>query len=168
MSERNPYQPPAPVAEPVPVEAVPAVPAPRGQTWADVGREVIAGVQTLVSAAVYAVLIVTFGFQVARVDGLSMAPTLEDQDRLIVNKLHYRLDSPAVGDIVMLYYPRDPEKSFVKRVIGLPGDTLAVRGEVVRITKQIAYLATTISNAEGEPVSTATGTFFLRRRPQES
>jgi len=47
------------------------------------------------------------------------------------------------------------------------GDALAVRGEVVRVTKQIAYLATTISNADGEPVSTATGTFFLRRRPQE-
>ena len=46
------------------------------------------------------------------------------------------------------------------------GDALAVRGEVVRVTKQIAYLSTTISNAEGEPVSTATGTFFLRRRPQ--
>ena len=47
------------------------------------------------------------------------------------------------------------------------GDALAVRGEVVRVTKQIAYLSTTISNAEGEPVSTATGTFFLRRRPAE-
>ncbi|HKB12236.1 MAG TPA: S26 family signal peptidase, partial [Vicinamibacterales bacterium] len=55
--------------------------------WQRMGREVVAGVQTLVSAAVYATLIVTFGVQVARVDGLSMAPTLEDHDRLIVNKL---------------------------------------------------------------------------------
>ena len=58
-----------------------------------VGRvveEVVAWLKTLASAAVYATLIVTFGFQVARVEGLSMAPTLADQDRLIVNKLAYR------------------------------------------------------------------------------
>ena len=80
-------------------------------------RSSLAGVQTLLSAAVYATLIVTFGFQVARVDGLSMAPTLEDHDRLIVNKLVYELGDPRPGDIVMLYYPLNPEKMFVKRVI---------------------------------------------------
>jgi signal peptidase I len=79
--------------------------------------EFVAWLKTLASAAVYATLIVTFGFQVARVEGQSMAPTLEDQDRLIVNKLAYRLGDPQVGDIVMLYYPLNPDKSFVKRVI---------------------------------------------------
>jgi Tfp pilus assembly protein PilV len=54
--------------------------------WRD---ELIAWFKTLFSAAIYATLIVTFGFQVARVEGQSMAPTLEDQDRLIVNKLVY-------------------------------------------------------------------------------
>src|SRR5262249_33276547 len=61
-------------------------PRPEGIRLAQVKEEVTAWVKTLVSAAVYAVLIVTFGFQVARVEGQSMAPTLEDQDRLIVNK----------------------------------------------------------------------------------
>ena len=89
-----------------------------------VGEELVAWFKTLVSAAVYATLIVTFGFQVARVEGQSMAPTLEDQDRLIVNKLAYRLHDPHVGDIVMLLYPEDPEKSFVKRVVAEPGDTI--------------------------------------------
>ena len=56
---------------------------------AQVREELVAWVKTLLSAAVYAVLIVTFGFQVARVEGQSMAPTLEDQDRLIVNKFAY-------------------------------------------------------------------------------
>jgi len=98
-----------------------------------IADELWAWLKTLMSAAVYATLIVTFGFQVARVEGQSMAPTLEDQDRLIVNKLHYRLDAPVVGDIVMLYYPRDPDKSFVKRVIGEPGDTIRVEnGRVFR------------------------------------
>jgi signal peptidase I len=94
--------------------------------WKRMGREIVSGLQTLVSAAVYATLIVTFGFQVARVDGLSMAPTLEDHDRLIVNKLVYELGDPRPGDIVMLYYPLNPEKMFVKRVIAKEGDTVRI------------------------------------------
>jgi signal peptidase I len=89
-------------------------------------EELVAWLKTLVSAAVYAILIVTFGFQVARVEGLSMAPTLEDQDRLIVNKLVYRIGEPRRGDIVMLYYPLNPDKSFVKRVIAEEGDTVRI------------------------------------------
>ena len=55
-----------------------------------------------------------------------MAPTLEDQDRLIVNKLVYRIGEPRRGDIVMLYYPLNPDKSFVKRVIAEEGDTVRI------------------------------------------
>jgi signal peptidase I len=91
--------------------------------WRD---EIVAWFKTLASAAVYATLIVTFGFQVARVEGQSMAPTLSDQDRLIVNKLAYRIGEPRRGDIVMLYYPLNPDKSFVKRVIAEEGDTIRI------------------------------------------
>ena len=107
----------APVAQPGP-------PAP--SAWTRAGQEIVAGLRTLVSAAVYATLIVTFGFQIARVDGLSMAPTLEDHDRLIVNKLVYELGEPRPGDIVMLYYPLNPEKMFVKRVIAKEGDSVRI------------------------------------------
>jgi signal peptidase I len=95
----------------------------RLELWRD---EFVAWVKTLASAAVYATLIVTFGFQVARVEGQSMAPTLADQDRLIVNKLAYRISDPQRGDIVMLYYPLNPDKSFVKRVIAEEGDTVRI------------------------------------------
>jgi signal peptidase I len=95
-------------------------------TLAAVGEELVAWVKTLASAAVYATLIVTFGFQVARVEGQSMAPTLADQDRLIVNKLVYRITEPRRGDIVMLYYPLNPDKSFVKRVIAEEGDEVRI------------------------------------------
>jgi signal peptidase I len=92
-----------------------------------IAEEVVAWLKTLASAAVYATLIVTFGFQVARVEGQSMAPTLADQDRLIVNKAAYRFfEEPQIGDIVMLYYPLNPDKSFVKRVIAEEGDTVRV------------------------------------------
>jgi signal peptidase I len=102
-------------------------------TLTQVRDELVAWVKTLFSAAVYATLIVTFGFQVARVEGQSMAPTLADQDRLIVNKLAYRIGDPRRGDIVMLYYPINPEKSFVKRVI-------AEENDVVRIVDGRVYV----------------------------
>jgi signal peptidase I len=101
-------------------------PSAASRRWAIVRAELVAWVRTLGSAAVYATLIVTFGFQVARVEGQSMAPTLQDQDRLIVNKAVYKLSSPGRGDIVMLYYPVNPDKSFVKRVIAEEGDTVKI------------------------------------------
>jgi signal peptidase I len=100
--------------------------ARRSALLSQVGEELFAWAKTLTSAAVYATLIVTFGFQVARVEGQSMAPTLEDQDRLIVNKLAYLLDSPKVGDVVMLIFPKDPTKSFVKRIVAEPLDTVRI------------------------------------------
>ncbi len=113
---------PAPVHEP----HVPNQQADMAQHLALIRDEIVAWFKTLASAAVYATLIVTFGFQVARVEGLSMAPTLADQDRLIVNKFAYRMGAPRRGDIVMLYYPLNPDKSFVKRVIAEEGDTVRI------------------------------------------
>src|SRR5437016_12867555 len=126
---------PSPDAAPLAIPEAAAVPvapqttsgsADQSSAWKRMGREIVAGIQTLLSAAVYATLIVTFGVQVARVDGLSMAPTLEDHDRLIVNKLVYEIGEPRPGDIVMLYYPLNPEKMFVKRVIAREGDTVRI------------------------------------------
>ena len=117
-------------AEPVAVPAAePAWQAPvlTMAMMAAIGREIVAWVKTLLSAAVYATLIVTFGFQVARVEGQSMAPTLGDQDRLIVNKFTYLVGAPRPGDIVMMLYPKEPDKSFVKRVIAEPGDTVEIK-----------------------------------------
>ena len=111
--------------------AVPAV-APRvhveagPSAWERLGEEVLTWFKTLASAAVYATLIVTFICQVARVEGHSMSPTLENDDRLIVNKLIYRISVPQRDDIVMLYYPVNPDKSFVKRVIAKENDTVRI------------------------------------------
>jgi signal peptidase I len=96
-----------------------------------VGREVVQWLQTLTSAAVYATLIVTFGFQVARVEGRSMEPTLQDQDRLVVNKLAYRMHDPEIGDVVMLLHPSHPEQTLVKRVVAAPGDTIGFEAGVL-------------------------------------
>jgi signal peptidase I len=73
----------------------------------------------------------TYLFQVARVEGQAMSPTLNDQDRLVVDKRVYRAGDPAIGDVVMLRYPRDPRKSFVKRVIASGGDEVQIVNGVV-------------------------------------
>lgn len=87
--------------------------------------------KTLASAAVYALVIVTFGFQIARVDGESMVPTLADHDRLVVNKLVYQWSDPQIGDVVMHYFPDDPSKTYVKRIVAAEGDS--IRSENGRI-----------------------------------
>jgi signal peptidase I len=94
---------------------------------------VASGARILTSAAVYIAFIVTFGFQGARIDGLSMAPTLEDQDGLIIDKFVYEYSDPRPGDIVMLYYPRDPDRLFVKRLIAREGDRVDIVDGAVSI-----------------------------------
>jgi signal peptidase I len=79
----------------------------------------------LVSAAA-SVLIITFLYQPVRVEGTSMLPRLEDRDRLFINKFVYRIASIERGDVVVFHYPRDPEKSYIKRIIALPGDRLRI------------------------------------------
>jgi signal peptidase I len=85
----------------------------------------------LLIAAVASVMIITFLYQPVRVEGTSMLPRLEDRDRLFINKFVYHISSIERGDIVVFRYPRDPEKSYIKRVIALPGDRIKiVRGQV--------------------------------------
>ena len=72
------------------------------------------------------VFIITFLYQPVRVDGTSMLPRLEDQDRLFINKFVYNFSSIERGDVVVFHYPRDPETSYIKRVIALPGDRLRI------------------------------------------
>ena len=84
-------------------------------------------------AAMIATFIVTFLYQVARVEGQAMAPTLADQERLVINKWVYRRTKPRAGEIVMFYYPLNPGKSFVKRVIAEEGDRVRILdGKVYR------------------------------------
>ena len=82
-------------------------------------------------AAVAAVLIVVFVVQPVKVEGTSMSPHLADQERIFVNKLSYRFSNIGRGDIVVFWYPRNPAKSFIKRVIGVPGETVEIKQGVV-------------------------------------
>jgi signal peptidase I len=99
--------------------------------------ELVAWLKVLESSVLYATIIVTFVMQVARVDGQSMDPTLKDQDRLVVNKLAYHIGEPQPGDVVMMRYPADPDKSFVKRMIAREGDTVRIVNGQVWVNEQI-------------------------------
>src|SRR6188768_3710948 len=74
-----------------------------------------------------AILIVIFLYQPVKVEGTSMLPELVDQERIFVNKYVYRIEKIARRDIVVFWYPLDPSKSYIKRVIGMPGDVVEVR-----------------------------------------
>ena len=78
-----------------------------------------------ISLAVSAFVIV-FLYQPVKVEGGSMMPSLTNRERVFVNKFVYRLESIERGDVVVFRYPRDPSLSFIKRVIGVPGDRIRI------------------------------------------
>src|SRR5579871_2669733 len=85
----------------------------------------------LVVSVVVSAFIIIFLYQPVRVEGTSMLPMLEDQDRLFINKIAYRVGDIHRGDVVVFLYPHDHTKSYIKRVIALPGDDLRIdRGQV--------------------------------------
>jgi signal peptidase I len=83
-------------------------------------------IRDLAVATVASALIITFLYQPVRVEGTSMLPRLEDSDRLFINKFAYHFEAINRGDVVVFHYPRDPEKSYIKRIIALPGDRFRV------------------------------------------
>jgi signal peptidase I len=86
----------------------------------------------LLISAFASVLIITFLYQPVRVEGTSMLPRLEDHDRLFINKFVYHFTAIEHGDVVVFRYPRDLEKSYIKRVIALPGDHIRIEhGRVI-------------------------------------
>ena len=95
-------------------------------------KEIKEWAQAILTAVILALLIRTFLFEIILVDGESMLPTLHHGDRVFVNKIGYILGGPKHGDIVIFKNPNNPRDNFVKRVIGLPGDT-------VRITDGVVY-----------------------------
>ncbi len=96
--------------------------APAPSIW----EETKAISRDVIFAVLMAVLIIVFVIQPVKVEGTSMLPRLENEERIFVNKLNYNFGIGEIkrGDIVVFWYPKDPSKSFIKRVIGLPGDRI--------------------------------------------
>lgn len=93
-------------------------------------------IQFAVIALVIVLPIRMFIAQPFIVSGASMEETFHTGEYLIVDQVSYRFEKPVRGDVIIFRYPRDPSKFFIKRVIGLPGDTIRIDGNVVTITNE--------------------------------
>ena len=124
-----------PVDEPQKIETQ----KPEGDTPSPVRFTVSTWVRDLLFAIAISFLIITFLYQPVRVEGTSMMPELQDQERLFINKFEYRFEPIHRGDIVVFHYPLDPSKSYIKRVIATPGDTVSIHdGQVYVNGKALA------------------------------
>jgi len=92
-------------------------------------------IQTLFLALIFYFIIDSF-FPRVRVENISMKPTLEPGELLLVNKLAYRLGEPQTGDVIVFHYPGNPAEDYIKRLIGLPGDEIKVEGGLVYVNGQ--------------------------------
>ena len=90
-------------------------------------NEIRVWTRDLLIAIGLALVIIVFLYQPVKVEGTSMAPLLSDQERIFINKFVYRFESIHRGDVVVFWYPLDRSKSFIKRIIGLPGETVEIR-----------------------------------------
>ncbi len=88
-------------------------------------------------AVLFCFFLITFVAQAFRVQGTSMLPLLQDGERIIVNKFIYRFHPIERGDVVVFWYPKDPSVSFIKRVVGLSGDTVEIRNGVLYVNGQV-------------------------------
>ena len=95
--------------------------------WRKLGRSAWEFFKTLIIAFVLAQLIMVSVAQAFQVEQYSMEPTLLPRDRVLVDKFFYRLRQPRHGDVIVLRYPLNPQRNYIKRIVGLPGDVLETR-----------------------------------------
>ena len=113
-----------------------------------------------------------FLFQVGEVHGTSSYPTWQENERFITDKISYKLHSPERGDFVVIQSPRNPEIDFIKRIIGLPNETIKIAGCQVYIDKQLLaepYLQpNTCTNRDQEKLIPSDSYFVMGYNRQNS
>jgi signal peptidase I len=110
-------------------QEVPTVPEPHDSHASGLNliSELKSWARDILLAVAIAIFIVIFVIQPVKVEGTSMQPRLVDQERIFVNRFIYRFENIHHGDIVVFWYPRDTNKSFIKRVVAVPGDMVEIR-----------------------------------------
>jgi len=136
-SPENPGPHPSLPSNATPSAAVPAASAASASEAAapanNLRKEIRIWSRDLLIAIGLALVIIVFLYQPVKVEGTSMAPLLSDQERIFINKFVYRFEPIQRGDVVVFWYPLDHSKSFIKRVVGLPGETVEIRQGVLYV-----------------------------------
>jgi signal peptidase I len=124
----EPFPPPdnVPLTEP---EVLPAPPPSRWATWGPALRELIETI--LLTLVIF--FMIRFAVENFRIEGYSMEPNFHDGQFLLVNKIAYKVGHPQRGDVIIFHFPLDTRKNYIKRVVGLPGDTVQIKAGRVYI-----------------------------------
>ncbi len=116
-------------------------------------------------AVALAIFIVVFLYEPINVEGTSMAPGISNHERLFINKFVYHFEPIRRGDVIVFWYPLDPSKSFIKRVVGLPGETVAIRKGHVYINgreiREPYVLPQYMSDNSYPPVKVPKGEYYV-------
>ena len=130
-----------------------------------VGTGIGVWVRDLIISLAISAFVIIFLYQPVKVEGVSMMPSLEDQERIFVNKFVYRWEPIERGDIVVFRYPRDTSKSYIKRVIGVAGDRVRIEGGQVYVNGQALdedYVPTDYADSRSYPeIKVPPNSFFV-------
>jgi signal peptidase I len=120
--------------------------------------------ESVVIAVVLAVIIRVFLFQPFYIPSGSMEPTLTEGDRIIVSKINYRLGQPKRWDIIVFKYPVDPKRDFIKRMTGLPGETVQIQDSTIYIDGnkvEQSFLPVGLRYNDYGPIKIPEGQYFM-------
>jgi signal peptidase I len=112
----------------------PSAAAPEDETSAS-ALSPLSLLRDIAISVVFAVILIVFIYQPVKVEGTSMMPGLTNQERIFINKYEYKLSADSIrrGDLVVFHFPLDPSQSYIKRVVGLPGDSIEVDAGIVLV-----------------------------------
>ncbi len=144
----------------------PLKPTPAPSTQAEKHtRGMLLWLRDLVISLAVSAFIIVFIYQPVKVEGTSMMPGLSDQERIFINKFVYRFEAIDRGDVVVFRYPNDPSKSYIKRVVGVPGDKVQISfGRVYVNGHRLAepYVPEQYSDERSMPeVTVPSGSYFV-------
>src|ERR1700741_5418023 len=146
-TQHDPSSPPAPAAVP------------------PLRRELRIWTRDLAVALGLAIVVMIFLYQPVKVEGTSMAPLLSDQERIFINNFVCRSEPIERGDVIVFWYPLDRSKSFIKRVIGLPGETIELRGGHLyvdgKLRPEVYIPASYLDGSSYGPVSIPNDEYFV-------
>lgn len=128
-------------------------------------------IQTILLAASVFLVIYIFLFRPFQVSGLSMFPNFEDKEYVLTDLISYRFQQPKLGDVIVFQAPKDADKDFIKRTIGLPGDIVSMRDGNIYVNNQkldeSKYLKEIVKTYggsflnEGQSVTVPEGEYFV-------